>query len=534
MFVNLPYGVPFAFTAPIPIVDDTAFAASGNWTPASGDVKVSKDGGDVANIGTLPTAVAGTGSKLWRWTLSAAEMAARETVIQVDDAAVENQAFVLRTREARASGQLSSQSGAGAGEVLIPDAAITANDQLIGCQYREYSAAGALVGQGIITDAVEDTQDKFVLNGGTALDWTPTSGNYFTVEPFGVQGLTEAQIAAAVLNAAAASYDGAGTIGEAINNAGAGGDNPAILVSTTIATLASQTSFTLTAGSADNDAYNGALAVITDQSTATQKAVGVVSDYVGSTKTITLAADPAVFTMAVGDTIDLIAATAGSALTAAAVRAEMDANSTQLAALVSRLTATRAGYLDNLSAGAVATAANLATVAGYLDTEIAAILAAVDTEIGTILTRLGTPVGADFSADIAAIKAVLPAALVGGRIDASVGAMAANVIAAAAIAADARAALNALRKNVAYPFYLLYMRDTTTKAGATGKTVTVEISKDGGAFAAATNAVSEIGNGWYAIASGFTQAEMNANMIAVKGTATGCDDWADRIVTQPT
>lgn len=42
--------------------------------------------------------------------------------------------------------------------------------------------------------------------------------------------------------------------------------------------------------------------------------------------------------------------------------------------LETRLTAARAGYLDNLSAGAVAQASALATVAGYLDTEIAAIL----------------------------------------------------------------------------------------------------------------------------------------------------------------
>lgn len=45
------------------------------------------------------------------------------------------------------------------------------------------------------------------------------------------------------------------------------------------------------------------------------------------------------------------------------------------AALVARLTALRAGYLDNLSVGAVAQASTLAMVAGYLDTEIAAILA---------------------------------------------------------------------------------------------------------------------------------------------------------------
>ena len=89
--------------------------------------------------------------------------------------------------------------------------------------------------------------------------------------------------------------------------------NPAVLQNTTIATLASQVSFTLTAGSADDDAYNNQMVVITDQSTSTQKCYGTVSDYVGSTKTVTLDADPGVFTFATGDTIDIIAVT-GSAV----------------------------------------------------------------------------------------------------------------------------------------------------------------------------------------------------------------------------
>jgi hypothetical protein len=88
---------------------------------------------------------------------------------------------------------------------------------------------------------------------------------------------------------------------------GGGGSNPSVLQNTTIATLASQTSFTLTAGSADDDAYNNMVVVVEDSATATQKAVGRVSDYTGSTKTITLEADPGIFTMAVGDTIDVIA-----------------------------------------------------------------------------------------------------------------------------------------------------------------------------------------------------------------------------------
>lgn len=87
---------------------------------------------------------------------------------------------------------------------------------------------------------------------------------------------------------------------------GGGGTESDLMVSTTIATLASQTSFTLTAGSADNDAYNRQLVVITDSATSTQKARGIVSDYVGSSKTVTLTSAPA-FTIAAGDSISIIA-----------------------------------------------------------------------------------------------------------------------------------------------------------------------------------------------------------------------------------
>jgi hypothetical protein len=58
-------------------------------------------------------------------------------------------------------------------------------------------------------------------------------------------------------------------------------------------------------------------------------------------------------------------------------------------------------------------------------------------QTGDGFARLGAPAGASASADIAAVKAVLPAALIGGRMDASVGAVAAGAIAAAAFAANA-------------------------------------------------------------------------------------------------
>lgn len=79
-----------------------------------------------------------------------------------------------------------------------------------------------------------------------------------------------------------------------------------VLQVTTIATLTNQTSFTLAAGSADNDAYNEAKIVVVDQSTGTQKAFGSLSDYTGSTKRVILAQDPGIFTMATGDIVYIL------------------------------------------------------------------------------------------------------------------------------------------------------------------------------------------------------------------------------------
>ena len=81
----------------------------------------------------------------------------------------------------------------------------------------------------------------------------------------------------------------------------------ATLVTTTIATLASQTSFTLTAGPPDDGALDNCLAVFTDASDSTQKCFGFVDSYVASTKTVTLIADPGVFTLQATDNVEIIA-----------------------------------------------------------------------------------------------------------------------------------------------------------------------------------------------------------------------------------
>lgn len=99
---------------------------------------------------------------------------------------------------------------------------------------------------------------------------------------------------------------------------------PHILNNTIIDTLASQTSFTLLDGSADDNAYNNALVVVTDTATAAQKAVGLVFNYVGSTKTITLASDPAIFTMAAGDCVAIIGNTNSAVLSNTIISEKVD------------------------------------------------------------------------------------------------------------------------------------------------------------------------------------------------------------------
>lgn len=80
---------------------------------------------------------------------------------------------------------------------------------------------------------------------------------------------------------------------------------PGAVFDTTIATLSSQTSFTLTVGPAEDDALNGREVLIHDIASAVQCGRGIVADYTGSTKTVTLVAGTT-FTAAAGDNISIM------------------------------------------------------------------------------------------------------------------------------------------------------------------------------------------------------------------------------------
>src|SRR5262249_39737350 len=94
------------------------------------------------------------------------------------------------------------------------------------------------------------------------------------------------------------------------------------------------------------------------------------------------------------------------------------------------------------------------------------------------------------------------------------------------IAGDVR-----IRKNTALAAFPFRMTDSADHVSAkTGLTITGQVSKDGGAFANLTNAVAEIGSGWYKV--DLAAADVNADTVALKFTATGGDQLDVTIATQ--
>ena len=87
-----------------------------------------------------------------------------------------------------------------------------------------------------------------------------------------------------------------------------------------------------------------------------------------------------------------------------------------------------------------------------------------------------------------------------------------------------------ITKNVAlsnFEFLMVSSSDHLTPTASL--TITATISQDGGAFASCSNSVAEVSNGIYKI--NLTQAEMNADIITLKFTATGADQRTVTIIT---
>ncbi|MCP4597148.1 hypothetical protein, partial [Neptuniibacter sp.] len=98
-----------------------------------------------------------------------------------------------------------------------------------------------------------------------------------------------------------------------------GASNPNVLLEAEVATVGSQTSFTLASGSDEDDAYNDQAIVLYDDSNSDYPSVRVVSDYTGASKTVTIDSG-ADFTLGTDDSVKIFVTAPGtSAPTAAQV-----------------------------------------------------------------------------------------------------------------------------------------------------------------------------------------------------------------------
>ena len=197
-------------------------------------------------------------------------------------------------------------------------------------------------------------------------------------------------IQGATFSSATDSLEAIRNRGDAAWTTGAGGSDRLLMVDTTIATLSTQTNFTLTAGSTDDDAYNNLTIVVEDVTTSTQKSVGTVTDYVGATKTVNLKEAPS-FTIAATDKVYILAE---NSLKSTVKNRQLD------------VTAGGTAGIDWANIEAPTTAVDLSgTDIQLVDTVTT--YTGNTPQTGDAFARLGAPAGASIAVDIATAQADL-------------------------------------------------------------------------------------------------------------------------------
>lgn len=189
-------------------------------------------------------------------------------------------------------------------------------------------------------------------------------------------------------------------------------------------------------------------------------------------------------------------------------------------------------------------------------------------QTGDSFARLGAPAGASVSADVAAAKTQIDAikastdnlpsdpadessiqstlVTIAGYIDSEVSAIKAKtdqLTFTTANQVDATTVTNGdksgysltsdfrIKKNTALANFMFVMLDSADHVTPkTGLTITAERSLDGGAFGACGNAAAEISAGVYKI--DLDAADLNADVVTLKFTASGADPRLLTIVTQ--
>jgi hypothetical protein len=188
-----------------------------------------------------------------------------------------------------------------------------------------------------------------------------------------------------------------------------------------------------------------------------------------------------------------------------------------------------------------------ALVSGRMDVSVGAYqtgLTPADSVLATPASKLATDgsghvtaenMVTDVSGSVSDIQSRIPAALVSGRMDSSVGGYQTGLVPADSVlatpanklATDANGfvtevSVDGIKKNTALANFEFLMVDSTDHVTAkTGLTVTATRSIDGGVFGACANNVAEVADGIYKI--NFADTDLNGNIITFKFTASGAD-----------
>jgi hypothetical protein len=177
MYLLAKYNTQTTFIFPVVKRAVVDLAVSADWTPATGDTKVSKDGGNVANTTNNPAAVGGTGSALWSITLTATELSAAEVVVQIVDSAtkaIEDQVIRIYTYGNASAKFVSDYSVAAMGAVMPTTAGRTLDIASTGEAGLDFAnvnfPAGAIPSLGIVDNgtAQSATGTTLVLRSAAA------------------------------------------------------------------------------------------------------------------------------------------------------------------------------------------------------------------------------------------------------------------------------------------------------------------------------------------------------------------------------
>lgn len=333
---------------------------------------------------------------------------------------------------------------------------------------------------------------------------------------------------------------------------------PAAVLNTTIATLASQTSFTLTAGPAEDDALNGMWCVIHDVASAVQLGWAQILDYTGASKTVTLVAGTT-YTAAATDNIavmfpsplqpTVLGRTADVSTTGEVGIdwANVGSPTTALDLSGTTIKTTQKVDVDTIKTNPVVNGGTItfptnATVASTTNLT-AGTIATVSGNVNGSVGSVTGDVGGNVTGSVGSVAAggIANTSFAAGAIDAA--SIAANAITSSEFAQSAAdkvwstaartlTEVFSIKKNTqlaAFPFLMVDSSDHITPK--TGLTVVVQRSIDGAAFGNATNTpATELSAGWYYIT--LSAGDLNGDTIAIKCTSAGADARNFTIITQ--